>query len=309
MPTALVTGGAGFIGSHLVQHLVDRGWSVRVLDNLSTGTRENLAGTGAELAVGDIRDPKAVDDAVRGAEVVFHLAAMISVPESMTQPAECYRSNVLGSLHVLDAARREGARRVVLSSSCAVYGDTNHPVDEASETAPISPYAASKLSMEQAAKMMAAAFGLETVCLRYFNVYGPRQAPDSPYAAAIPTFIATMMEGRPPVIHGDGQQTRDFVFVGDVARANLLAAEAQVEPGAVFNIGCGRSVSIQELVASLRALLPGIPEPTYGPPRPGDIRLSAGRIDRAGQALGYRPETALKDGLAATVEWARGAAR
>jgi nucleoside-diphosphate-sugar epimerase len=309
MPTALVTGGAGFIGSHLVQHLVSRGWSVRVLDNLSTGTRENLEGTGAELVVGDIREPKAVDEAVHGAEVVFHLAAMISVPESMTQPAECYRSNVLGSLHVLDMARRAGARRVVLSSSCAVYGNTDHPIDEDSETAPISPYAASKLSMEQAAKMMAVAYGLETVCLRYFNVYGPRQEPDSPYAAAIPTFIATMMAGRAPVIHGDGKQTRDFVFVGDIARANLLAAEAQVEPGAVFNIGSGRSVSIQELVASLRALFPGIPEPTYGPPRPGDIRRSAGRIVRAGQALAYCPEIALKDGLAATVEWARGAAR
>jgi UDP-glucose 4-epimerase len=237
---------------------------------------------------------------------VFHLAAMISVPESMAQPVECYRSNVLGSLHVLEAARRAGARRVVLSSSCAVYGNAGHPVDETSETAPISPYAASKLAMEQAAKMMAVAFGLETVCLRYFNVYGPRQAPDSPYAAAIPIFIRTMQGGRAPAIFGDGLQTRDFVFVGDVARANLMAAEARVEPGAVFNIGSGRSVTINEVVETLRALFPGLPKPSYGPPRPGDIRLSAGLIDRAGQALGYRPVTALAKGLAATVEWARG---
>ena len=309
MPIALVTGGAGFIGSHLVQLLADRGWSVRVLDNLSTGSRDNLAGAGAELVEGDIRDPQVVDRAALGAGLVFHLAAMISVPESMAQPVECYRANVLGSLHVLDAARRVGARKVVLSSSCAVYGNAGHPVGESSETAPISPYAASKLAMEQGARMMAAAFGLETVCLRYFNVYGPRQAPDSPYAAAIPIFIRTMQSGRSPVIFGDGLQTRDFVFVGDVARANLLAAEARVEPGTVFNIGSGRSVTINEVVETLRAQFPGLPEPSHGPPRPGDIRLSAGLIDRAGQALGYRPETALASGLAATVEWARRAAR
>jgi len=307
MPTALVTGGAGFIGSHLIRRLEGRGWTVRALDNLSTGSPENLAGTRAELQVGDIRDVKAVDDAVRGAEAVFHLAAMISVPESMAQPAECYRSNVLGSMHILQAARQAGVRRVVLSSSCAVYGDAGHPVDESAETSPISPYAASKLAMEQAARMMTLAFELPTVCLRYFNVYGPRQAPDSPYAAAIPIFIRTMLAGEAPVIHGDGRQTRDFVFVEDVARANLLAAEADVEPGAVFNIGSGRSVTIADLVQSLRGLFPGIPEPTFGPARAGDIRLSSGRIGRAEQALGYRPETALSDGLAVTVEWARGA--
>jgi UDP-glucose 4-epimerase len=209
MPTALVTGGAGFIGSHLVQLLTSRGWSVRVLDDLSTGLRENLEGTGAELMEGDIRNAETVDQAARGADFIFHLAAMISVPESMGRPVECYRSNVLGSLHVLEAARRAGARRVVLSSSCAVYGDTGHPVGETSNTVPISPYAASKLAMEQAAKMTALAFGLETVCLRYFNVYGPRQAPDSPYAAAIPIFIRAMQNGQAPVIFGDGLQTRD----------------------------------------------------------------------------------------------------
>ena len=306
MPTALVTGGAGFIGSHVVRHLEGAGWVVRVLDDLSTGSRANLESTAAELMVGDIRDPQTVEAAVQGAQVVFHLAAMISVPESMAQPTECYRANVLGSMHVLQAARQAGARRVVLSSSCAVYGDAGAPVDESAPTFPISPYAASKLAMEQAARMMSLAFGLSTICLRYFNVYGPRQSPDSPYAAAIPTFIGTMLAGNAPVILGDGRQTRDFVYVDDIARANLLAAEAQVEPGAVFNIGSGRSVTITELVEALRALFPGIPEPTSGPARPGDIRHSAGRIERAGQALGYRPETALRDGLAATVEWARG---
>jgi UDP-glucose 4-epimerase len=305
MPTALVTGGAGFIGSHLVRLLTDRGWSVRVLDNLSSGSRDNLAGAGADLIVGDIRDRDVVDQAARAAEFIFHLAAMVSVPASMAEPVECYRANVLGSLHVLDAACRARARRVVLSSSCAVYGEAGHPVDEASETMPISPYAASKLAMEQAARMMAVAFGLETVSLRYFNVYGPRQAPDSLYAAAIPIFIRAMQGGRAPVIFGDGLQTRDYVFVGDVARANLLAAEARVEPGAVFNIGSGRSVTINEVVKTLRTLFPALPDPSYGPPRPGDVRLSAGLIDRAGQALGYRPETALAKGLGATVEWAR----
>ena len=307
MPTALVTGGAGFIGSHLVRLLLDRGWTVRVLDNLSSGSRDNLAGTGAELIVGDIREPQVVDRATQGATAVFHLAAMISVTESMAQPVECYRANVLGSLHVLQSAHQAGVGRVVLSSSCAVYGDAGMAVDEASDTAPISPYAASKLAMEQAARMMAVAFGLETVCLRYFNVYGPRQAPDSPYAAAIPIFIRTMCGGRAPSIHGDGQQTRDFVFVGDVARANLLAAEAALEPGSAFNIGSGRSVTIAELVGTLRGLFADIPEPTYGPARPGDIRLSAGRIGRAEAAMGYRPQTSLADGLAATVEWVRGA--
>ncbi|MBM3122246.1 MAG: NAD-dependent epimerase/dehydratase family protein, partial [Chloroflexi bacterium] len=211
-----------------------------------------------------------------------------------------------GSMHVLQAARHAGARRVVLSSSCAVYGDAGAAVDESAATSPISPYAASKLAMEQAAQMTSLAFGLSTVILRYFNVYGPRQAPDSPYAAAIPIFIDTMLAGNAPVIFGDGQQTRDFVFVDDVASANLLASEVEVEPGAVFNIGSGRSVTIVELVAALRALFPGIPEPSFGPVRTGDIRHSAGRIARAGQALSYRPETALSDGLAATVEWVRG---
>ncbi len=307
MPIALVTGGAGFIGSHLVRLLIERSWTVRVLDNLSTGSRDNLAGAGVELIVGDIREPKVVERAVRGAAAVFHLAAMISVPESMAAPVECYRANVLGSLHVLDASRKADVGKVILSSSCAVYGDAGAPVDETSQTTPISPYAASKLAMEQSARMMAVAFGLETVCLRYFNVYGPRQAPDSPYAAAIPTFIRMLQGGQAPSIHGDGLQTRDFVFVGDVARANLLAAEARLEPGSVFNIGSGRSVTIAELVRTLRGLFPDIPEPTFGPPRPGDIRLSAGRIDRAEAALGYRPQTTLADGLAATVEWARGA--
>lgn len=306
MPAALVTGGAGFIGSHLVRHLEGRGWMVRVLDNLSTGSRANLGAAAAELVVGDIRDPQAVEAAAQGAQVVFHLAAMISVPESMAHPTECYNANVIGSMHVLQAARQAGARRVVLSSSCAVYGDAGAPVDESSPTSPISPYAASKLAMEQAAQMTSQAFGLSTVILRYFNVYGPRQAPDSPYAAAIPTFIGTMLSGQAPVILGDGRQTRDFVFVDDVARANLLAAEAEVEPGAVFNVGSGRSVTIAELVAELRALFPGVPEASFGPARAGDIRYSAGRIERAGQALGYRPETALSDGLATTVEWARG---
>lgn len=306
MPTALVTGGAGFIGSHLVRRLEAQAWSVRVLDDLSTGSRANLDGTRAELVLGDIRDLSAVQRAVHDMQFVFHLAAMISVPESMAHPAECYRSNVLGSLHVLQAAHAAGVRRVVLSSSCAVYGDAGAPVDESAPTAPISPYAASKLAMEQAARMMSAAFGLPTVCLRYFNVYGPRQAPDSPYAAAIPTFLSSMLAGNAPVIHGDGRQTRDFVFVGDVAHANLLAAEAEIEPGDIFNIGSGRSVTIADLVQTLNILIPGIPAPSFGPGRAGDIRLSAGRIERARQALGYRPETALPDGLAVTVEWARG---
>ena len=309
MSTVLVTGGAGFIGSNVVRELLARGDAVRVLDDLSTGARDNLAGLPVELRIGDVRDAEAVRTLARGADAVVHLAAMISVPASFDNPAGCYEANALGSLHVLEAARRENVRRVVLSSSCAVYGDHDGAVSEDSVTRPMSPYASSKLAMEEAARLYGVAFGLETVCLRPFNVYGPRQDEGSPYAAVIPLFIRAMVDGRPAVIYGDGKQTRDFVYVADVVQAIRLALSSPSAAGGVFNIAHGRSVSIVELGRTLTRLIPGASEPRFAEARPGDIRTSAADIRRAGKALGYRPAWDLHKGLAATVEWMRAASR
>jgi UDP-glucose 4-epimerase len=301
MPTALVTGGAGFIGSHLVRGLLERGDQVCVLDDLSTGRQENLARLPIALVVGDVRSPAEVRRAADGVDEVYHLAAMVSVPESMADPLACYQANVLGSVNVLAAARDAGARGVVLASSCAVYGEANGAVSEASPTQPLSPYAATKLAMEDAGRMFTAAFGLPVVSLRYFNVYGPRQSPDSPYAAVIPAFLRRLLDGQAPMIHGDGRQTRDFVYVGDVVRASLLAMRCDGAAGSVLNIGGGRSVSILELVTELGLLLPGTPAPAYAPARPGDIRFSAAKLDLASSVLGYTPRTTLAQGLQATL--------
>jgi UDP-glucose 4-epimerase len=303
----LVTGGAGFIGSHLVRALLARGDQVRVLDDLSSGRAENIAGLEVEFVLGDIRDPQVVRHTLRDCELVFHQAAMVGVPDSMVDPLGCYASNVTGSIHVLQAAREQGVRRVVLASSAAVYGQAEGVVDESMPTLPVSPYGASKLAMEQIAQVYARGYGLETVCLRYFNAYGPRQSPDSPYAAVIPTFVRKMLRGEAPAIEGDGKQTRDFVYVEDLVQANLLAAEARDAAGQVFNVAGGRRVSIVELGETLRSLLPGIPASGHGPEREGDIRHSAADLTRAEQALGYRPRTALKEGLRKTVEWNRAA--
>lgn len=303
MSRTLVTGGAGFIGSHLVEALLARGDEVVVLDNLSTGSLENLDGLTVEFIEGDVRDFEVVARAMRGAARVFHQAAFVSVPASMERPEDCYAVNLLGSVHVLQAAREQGVEMVVLASSAAVYGEWDRPVDETMTRDPLSPYAASKAAMEAAARLFSAQFGLPTLCLRYFNVYGPRQSPHSPYAAAIPLFIEAMLADEPPVIFGDGKQVRDFVYVEDVVRANLAAAEAIEQAGAVLNIAAGETVSIRELVAALREILPEAPGAQFGPPRKGDIFYSAADIHRAETALGYRPKTALKDGLQATVQW------
>ncbi len=302
MTAALVTGGAGFIGSHLVEALVRQGVRVRVLDNLSTGRREHLAGLDVEWFVADVRNSEEVRRATWGAEHVFHLAAMISVAETMSDPLACYAVNLIGSLHVLESARAAGVKRVVLASSAAVYGDAGGKVAEASTTRPRSPYGASKLAMEQAAQFYGEAYDLPTTCLRFFNVYGPRQRADSPYAAVIPQFIDGMLQGQPPAIHGDGCQTRDFVNVRDVVRACLLAAEKGPGKGEALNIGSGRSVSILDLYRALQRLIPGIGAPSFGPPRPGDIRNSCADLRRARRALGYRPEVDLAAGLRSTIE-------
>ena len=305
MAQVLVTGGAGFIGSHLVRGLLDRGDRVRILDNLSTGSKANLAGLNVEFIEGDIRDATVIQKCIKNVDTVFHLAALISVPGSMEDPLTCYEVNLNGSLNVLMQASQAGVRRVVLASSAAVYGESESPVAENHPKNPQSPYAASKLAMEQAAELFSRSFGLETVSLRYFNVYGPRQSPDSPYAAAIPMFIQAMLAGEPATIHGDGRQTRDFVYVGDVVEAMLLAADGDSVDGRVFNIAGGKSVPIIELVEILQRFFPKTPDPVFGPPRQGDLRFSAADISRAERALGYRPRIDLQEGLGITVEWFR----
>jgi UDP-glucose 4-epimerase len=281
---------------------------VRVLDDLSTGSRANLDDLPVELVIADLAEADAVRAAARGVDTIFHLAAMISVPASLENPSACYATNVLGSVNVLEAARREKVRRVVLASSCAVYGEREGRVGEDEPPRPLSPYAASKLAMEEAASLYHTAFGLVSFGLRLFNVYGPRQDARSPYAAVIPLFIQAMLDGQAPTIHGDGRQSRDFVYVEDVARAALLAADAAPESGGTFNVGSGKSTMLLDLLHELRRLIPGGPDPAFGPPRPGDIRSSGADIGRAAKSLGYRPAWDLHTGLGATIEWLRAAA-
>jgi UDP-glucose 4-epimerase len=303
----LVTGGAGFIGSHLVRRLVKDGAQVTVLDDLSSGSMRNLKGVDCRLIEADILNERRVQQAARGADHVFHLAAMVSVPRSVEDPVACYDVNLMGSLNVLRAANRAGARKVVLSSSCAVYGEQAGSIDETTPTSPMSPYAAAKWAMEVAGQIFNSAYSLPTVSLRYFNVYGPRQSPESDYAAAIPTFIQGMLNGQAPTIFGDGHQTRDFVFVEDVVRANLLAAETGGAAGEVFNVGGGHAVSVLDLVDRLRALIPGAPPAEFGPRRPGDIQFSQADLSRSEAGLGYQPQVDLQQGLKATVAWFRDA--
>jgi len=303
MPIALVTGGAGFIGSHLVRSLVDQGYHVRVLDDLSSGRESNLHAVDADLVVGDICNRELVQHVMEGVELVFHLGAFVSVPESMVDPIRCYEVNVIGSLSVLLAARAAGVRMVVLSSSCAVYGDAEGPVSEEVRPNPGSPYASSKLAMEGLARVFNHTDGLSTVCLRYFNVYGPRQSPNSPYAAVIPIFIEALLSDKPVTIDGDGLQTRDFVYVEDVIKANLMAAQTPNGSGGVYNIAGFGSVSILELWDQLRGIIPGDLHPVFGPPRPGDVRHSLAIQQLAERTLGYRPEIILERGLQLTVQW------
>jgi nucleoside-diphosphate-sugar epimerase len=303
MSLALVTGGAGFIGSHLVQGLIERGYIVRVLDDLSTGVEENLASVDAELWVGDIRDRDLVIEVAKGAELVFHYAAMISVPTSIEDPFYCYDVNVNGTLNVLWAAHKADVKKVILASSAAVYGEKSDPVYEDTTLDPQSPYASSKIAMEGLAKMFTTTYGLPTVCLRYFNVYGPRQSPDSPYAAAIPLFMDALMSGEPPIIYGDGLQTRDFVYVEDVVHANLLAAKSDGAVGRALNIAGHGAITIVDLVHQLMQFFPDSPKPVYQPPRSGDIKYSSADQTKAQEALGYRPNIALEQGLQHTVQW------
>jgi nucleoside-diphosphate-sugar epimerase len=303
---ALVTGGAGFIGSHIVRALLERGASVRVLDNFRSGRRENLAGLHGPLEIleGDIRNAAQITEAVRGVEVIYHEAAFVSVPESMQDPQLCFDVNVAGTTALLESARRAGVRRVVLASSAAVYGDsTALPLDEETPLHPMSPYAVSKRVNELYAALYTGSFGLEVAALRYFNVYGPRQRPDSMYAAAVPIFVQLLRERKPVTVFGDGGQTRDLIYVGDVVRANLLAAEHPAAAGRVLNICTGDETRLIDLLEVLLDLFPDAPGPVFAAPRAGDIYRSVGSPLRAADVIGFRPQATLAQGLKETVEW------
>jgi UDP-glucose 4-epimerase len=300
MAECLVTGGAGFIGSHLVEALLARGHTVRVLDNFSTGSRDNLAAVRdrIELIEVDLTDLDAVRAAARGVEVVFHQGALASVPRSVADPLATHQACATGTLHVLMAAREAKVRRVVYAASSSAYGSlAKLPKCESDPTLPLSPYAVAKLAGEQYCAAFTQVYGLETVRMRYFNVFGPRQSPDSPYAAVIPLFLRAMLAGRSPVIHGDGLQSRDFTYVEDVVQANLLAADAPAAVGKVYNIACGNRTSLLDLVAEINELLGSDIRPVHDEPRPGDVRHSQADISQARKDLGYSPRTDVGRGL------------
>ncbi len=299
----LVTGGAGFIGSNLADALLRAGHEVRIIDDLATGRVENLPGDAAFFE-GSITDLELLDQAIDGVEVVFHQAALGSVARSVDDPLTSDDANTHGTLAVLHAAHRAGVRRVITASSSSVYGGADvRPTPESTPLNPRSPYAVTKLVGEHYARVFHELYGLETVALRYFNVYGPRQRPDSQYAAVIPLFIDALRAGRSPQVHGDGRQSRDFAFVEDVVRANVLAASAPAErcSGRAFNIAGGKEQSLLDLLAILRDLLDRDVAATHVDPRPGDVRHSYADLSAARDALGYVPEISLAEGLARTV--------
>lgn len=302
----LVTGGGGFIGSHLVRALAQRGDQVRVLDNGSSGSPERIADVREEVewVDGDVRDQESVRRASAGAEVIFHQAALASVPQSIADPLAAQAVNVLGTLHILQAAREQGVRRVIFASSCALYGDDPMlPKVETMCPMPLSPYAVQKLAAESYCRIWPTLFGLETVTLRYFNVFGPAQDPHSQYAAVIPRFITAALDHRAPTIYGDGEQSRDFIYVEDVVRANLLAADATGAVGGVFNIGGGRSTTLNELIAWLRQITGREITPQHMSSQPGDVRASLADCSNARARLGFMPQIELAEGLAHTVAW------
>jgi UDP-glucose 4-epimerase len=301
----LVTGGAGFIGSHLTRHLVSQGERVRVLDNFSSGNAarlEDLRGK-IEIINGSVGDADLVQRAMTDVRFVLHQAAQASVPVSINDPVGTYQANTMGTLNVLNSARLGGVQRVVMASTSAIYGNNpTSPKRESLAPEPISPYASSKLATESMGEVFTEAYGLPCVMLRYFNVYGPGQDPDSAYAAAIPKFLDKMVRGERPVIFGDGGQTRDFIFVQDVVRANMLAMESAEAVGHVYNIASGESVTILEIVQAIAEHLGIDPNPEFLPERVGDVRDSLADISRAADDLGFQAETDLADGLALTIE-------
>jgi nucleoside-diphosphate-sugar epimerase len=305
MSICLVTGGTGFIGSHLVEALLIRGDTVRVLDDLSSGQLENLSHIidRIDFIEGNIRDSATVQQATTGVDFIFHLAALVSVPKSMAEPTEAELINAVGTLNLLNAAKAAGVQRLVLSSTCAVYGDDpTLPKTETMCPQPKSPYAISKLAAEYYCHIFNESFGLETVILRYFNIFGPRQDPSSAYSGVISIFVDKLSQGLAPIIFGNGQQTRDFVFVDDVVRANLLAAEAPKAAGEIFNIGTGRPISINQLFENLRHIFNRDLKPDYRPARTGDILHSYANPSRAKTVLGWQAQVDFEKGLKRLVE-------
>ena len=309
MAVFLVTGGAGFIGSHIVDELVRRGEKVRVLDDFSTGKRENLTPflEQIELIEGDIRSYHIVREAVQGVDYILHQGALPSVPRSINDPITTNEVNVGGTLNILDAARDAGVKRVVYASSSSVYGANRElPKREDMMPQPISPYAVAKLTGEKYCHVFSRTYGLETVALRYFNVFGQRQDPQSAYSAFIPKFIVGMLEEKRLIIDGDGTQSRDFTFVKNVVAANLLAVEAEGVSGEVFNAACGEAMSLNEVVDHIRQALGCEGDIAYGPPRSGDVPMSLADISQARARLGYEPKVPVQEGLEEVVEWFRG---
>lgn len=305
MATYLVTGGAGFIGSHIVDELVRRGERVRVLDNLSTGKRENLAAVieRIELIEGDIRNLETVRGAVQGVDYVLHQAALPSVPRSIADPMTSHEVNATGTLNILIAARDAQVKRVVYASSSSVYGNSpTLPKHEEMPTNPLSPYAVSKLAGENYCRAFYQVYKLPTVSLRYFNVFGPKQDPTSQYSAVIPKFIRALLRGEPPTIHGDGLQSRDFTYVANVVQANLLACEKDAAVGQVMNVACGEAYTLLDLHRDLEDLLSKSLAPVFAETRVGDVKHSLAAIERAEQLLGYQPSVGWRTGLHLTVQ-------
>ncbi|HKW13114.1 MAG TPA: SDR family oxidoreductase [Candidatus Krumholzibacteria bacterium] len=306
MATYLVTGGAGFIGSNIVDELLRRGQRVRVLDNFATGREENVAefASRVDLIRGDVRDEEAVERAVKGADYVLHQAALASVPRSIADPTSNNQVNAQGTLNLLLAAKKHGVKRVVYASSSSVYGDSEElPKIESMTPNPKSPYAVAKLAAEYYCRVFGELYGVPTVSLRYFNVFGPRQDPNSQYSAVIPLFVKALMEGKRPDIYGDGEQSRDFTFISNVVNANLLACEANVTGARVYNIACGGRYTLNQLFAALRERIGANVEPVYGPARPGDVKHSMAGIERIQKELGYHVGVSFEEGIDRTVQW------
>ncbi len=307
-PLYLVTGGAGFIGSHICEALVKRGARVRVLDNLLTGKRANLAHLRGEIEFieADLRDYETTRHAVEGVSLIFHQAAVPSVPRSVVEPRLNHEANVDGTFNVLMAAREARVQRVIYAASSSAYGDTPVlPKNESMLPNPLSPYAAAKLFGEYYCQVFTRVYGLETVALRYFNVFGPRQDPSSPYSGVISKFVTALLAGEPPVIYGDGEQSRDFTYIDNVVDANLRAAEARQASGEVINVATGERITLNQLLAELQKIIGTDLQPHYAEKRAGDVRHSLADISRARQLLGYEPTVSLAEGLRRTVEWYR----
>ena len=310
MAKYLVIGGAGFIGCILARFLLNQGCQVVVLDDFSTGKRANLADILGRITLieGDVRDAATVERSMAGCDGVFHEAALGSVPRSVANPAATHDVNVNGTLRILEAARQLGVRRVIFAASSSAYGDQREsPKHEDMVPRPISPYAASKVACEAYMRSYAAVYGLQTLCLRYFNVFGPYQDPEGDYAAVIPIFVSRLLRAEAPVICGDGEQTRDFCYIDNVCQANWLAIHAPVEVcnGQALNIACNRRISVNQVFNHIRRLLGSDIQPQHGPDRPGDVKHSVASVDRAGQVIGYHPQVYFEEGLARSIEWYR----